>query len=80
MPEDDDIQVVRSEEERRGKRPINIAAQRRRFILRQKFKEALENNDEEQFQEAIIHILGQLPGTLEYDESMKIWREFHGRK
>ncbi|HXY26169.1 MAG TPA: hypothetical protein VEI73_16075 [Candidatus Acidoferrum sp.] len=80
MPEDEDIHLVRSEEERRGKKPIDIAARRRRFILLQKFREALKNNDEEQFKEAIIHVLGQLPGTPEYEQSMKIWRSFHGRK
>lgn len=49
------------------------------MILLRKFKEALEWNDEERFVEAIIHELGQLPGTPEYARSMKIWRDFHGR-
>jgi len=26
---------------------------------------------------AIIRVLGQLPGTPEYEASLKIWKEFH---
>ena len=76
---DDEIQEARGEEERRGRRPIDIAAKRRRMILLRKFREALEWNDEERFVEAIIHELGQLPGIPEYARSMKIWRDFHGQ-
>jgi hypothetical protein len=63
----------------RGKRPVDVAALRRRKILTQKFKEALQNNDKSQFEEALIHILGLLPGTSEYAEAMKAWRDHHGR-
>jgi hypothetical protein len=43
MPyEDDEIGEARSGEERRGKRPIDIAARRRRLILKRKFEEALK--------------------------------------
>jgi ribosomal protein S7 len=80
MPQDDDdIREVRSQEERRGKRPIDIAAQRRKQILLRKFREALQSQNEETFREAIINELGQLPGTVEYETSMKIWREFRGK-
>lgn len=48
-------------------------------ILLKKFKEALESNDMELFEEAIIHDLGQLPGTPEYRDSLKIWHARHGR-
>ena len=78
MSKADDIEAVRREEEGRGrKRPGDPAAQRRKRILLQKFREALESNDEEQFKDAIIHVLGQLPGTPEYARSMKAWRDFH---
>jgi ribosomal protein S7 len=81
MPsEDDDIKEVRRTEERRGKRPIDISEQRRRQILGRKFKEALQSQNEEIFKEAIINELGQLPGTSEYANSMKIWREFRGKR
>jgi ribosomal protein S7 len=80
MPQDDDdIREVRTQEERRGKRPVDIAAQRRKQILLRKFREALQSQNEETFREAIINELGQLPGTAEYETSMKIWREFRGK-
>jgi ribosomal protein S7 len=80
MPEDDDdIREVRTQEERRGKRPVDIPAQRRKQTLLRKFREALQSQNEETFREAIINELGQLPGTVEYETSMKIWREFRGK-
>jgi hypothetical protein len=80
MPaEDDDIREVRGQEERRGKRPIDAAAHKRKQTLLRKFREALRSQDEGTFQEAITSELGQLPGTTEYEESMKIWRAFRGR-
>jgi len=81
MPsDDDDIKEVRRTDERRGKRPIDIAAQRQKQILLTKFREALQSQDEETFKEAIVNDLGQLPGSSEYADSMKIWREFRGRR
>lgn len=75
---EDEIREVRAEQERRGKRPIDLAAQKRRLALLKKFREALQGNDIERFKEAIIRDLGQQPGTPEYEKSMKIWNEFHG--
>lgn len=78
--EHDEIDDVRKQEEGRGKRPIDIAARRRRAILQRKFKEALENNDVELFKEAIISDLGQLPGSPEYERSLKVWYAWHGER
>ena len=75
--DEDQIQEVRTEEERRSKRPIDIAAKRRRAELLKKFREALESDDVEKFKEAIIRDLGQTPGTPEYAQSLKIWNDFH---
>jgi hypothetical protein len=47
--------------------------------LLKKFREALASQDEEGFKDAIINDLGQLPGSSEYENSMKIWRAFRGR-
>jgi hypothetical protein len=77
--DDDDIREVRDQEGRRGKRPIDIAAQRRKQVLLRKFREALQSQNEETFRETIINELGQMPGTDEYEKSMKIWREFRGK-
>ncbi len=74
-----DIDDVRRQEQGRGRRPIDIAARRRRLILQRKFKEALDNSDVELFKEALISDLGQLPGTKEYDRSLKLWYAYHGR-
>ena len=77
MSDDQEIEEVRSGESQRGrKRPVNISEPRRRAILRRKFKEALQSNDEAAFIEAIIGDLGQLPGSAEYEKSLKIWRDF----
>jgi len=78
-PDDDDIREIREQEERRGRSPIDIAAKRRQQILLRKFREALQSQNEEMFKEAIINELGQLPGTSEYENSLKIWREFRGK-
>jgi len=78
MRRKDDIDDLRAEEERRGKRPIDLPARRRRLILLRKFREALESDDEEKFKRAIIDELGQLPGSAEYENSLKIWRESRG--
>ncbi len=75
---EDDIRDVRKEEEGRGRRPVDIPARKRRLALLRKFKEALESNDVELFKEALIHDLGQLPGTPEYKKSLKIWYARHG--
>ena len=69
----------RSVPERRGKRPINIAARRRRLVLQRKFKEALESNDVEVFEEAIINDLGWIPESPEYERALKVWYGHHGR-
>lgn len=79
MPDDQEINDIRDEEIQRGKkRPINVSELRRRAILRRKFREALQSNDEAVFIEALVNDLGQLPGTEEYENSLKIWREFRG--
>lgn len=77
--DEDDVHEIRAGDERRSKRPIDIAARRRRLVLQRKFKEALENHDVELFKEAIINDLGWIPGTPEYVRALKIWDAQHGR-
>jgi predicted dehydrogenase len=76
--DEDEIRDVRAAEERRSKRPIDVAAQRRRLAVLKKFREALQSGDIEKFKEAIIRDLGQQIGTPEYEQSLKIWDDFHG--
>jgi hypothetical protein len=81
MSDDQESKDVREEELQRGKRhPSSVSEMRRRMMLRKKFKEALQSNDEAVFIEAIINDLGQQPGSPEYESSLKIWREFRGRR
>jgi hypothetical protein len=74
---DEDLKDVLAEEGSRGRRPVDIGERKRRLALRRKFNEIVENGDEEQFLHAIIHVLGQLPGSAEYRRSVKAWREYH---
>jgi hypothetical protein len=63
MPlDDDDIRQVRSQEERRGKRPIDIAAQKRKQALLRKFREALQSKDEDTFGRRLLANSGNCPG------------------
>ena len=78
ISDEEEIREVRAQLERRGKRPIDLAAKKRRLTLLKKFREALQSNDVEKFKEAIIRDLGQQPGTPEYEKSLRIWHEFHG--
>jgi len=81
MPYDEDeIGEARRGEERRGKRPIDIAERRRALILLRKFQEALKGKDVELFKEAIIDDLGWMPGTPEYDHALNAWYQQHGRR
>jgi hypothetical protein len=38
--------------------------------------EALQSGNEDAFVEALIHDLGQLPGTADYENSVRVWREY----
>ena len=79
MSKDDDLKEVRAAEGQRGRRPIDIEAHRLRLRLLKVFREALKLNDEELFKETIIHELGQLPGSPDYQHSLQAWRSLHGR-
>ena len=80
MPyEDDEIGEARRGEERRGKRPIDIAARRRRLIVKRKLEEAFKSNDVEMFKEMLINDVGLTPGTPEYDRLVKLWYSQRGR-
>jgi hypothetical protein len=81
MPYDEDeIDEARRREERRGKRPIDIAAQRRRGIVKRKLAEAVKNSDVELFKEMLINDLGWMPGTPEHEQALKLWYSQRGRR
>ncbi len=80
MPEHDDIDEVRAEEERRGKKPIDLAEKKRKLLLRKKFREAIQSGNEEQFRQMLIDDLGQAPGSPEHEASLKAWKAYHGER
>jgi len=80
MPKDDDIEKVRAEEERRGKRPLDLEAKRRALLIRKKFYEAIRSGNRKQFEEMLIHDLGQTPGSEAHVRSWNAWKEYHGEK
>src|SRR5437879_10628443 len=59
-------------EERRGRRPADIAVRGRDLALRRKFEEIARNGDEEQSKHALIQALGQIPGSPAHHRS--VWR------
>jgi hypothetical protein len=80
VSDQDEIEAIRAEEARRSKRPRDLAEIKRKRDLNRKFLELLKSGDEYEFQEALIRDLLQLPGTPEYTQSMKIWKQYHGGK
>jgi hypothetical protein len=77
MGSEDDLRDVIAAEKRRGRRPVDLEAQRLRLRLLKAFREALKMDDEALFTEAIIHELGQLPGSPEFRQSLSAWRSLH---
>jgi hypothetical protein len=80
MSDEKQISEVLAEEMRRGKRPIDIAERRRALLIRKKFTELVESKDEQKFKESLITDLGQIPGTPEYEQSLKAWKSYHGEE
>jgi hypothetical protein len=76
MPEDQ-IEEVRKQAERQGKRPIDIAARRRSQLLKKKFVEALKSRNFDQFCKMLVNDLGQTPGSDEYLHSVQAWKLYH---
>ena len=78
MPaESDDIEDVRTQEERRGRRPAHKTSLSQKQRIQAKMRQALREGNEALFIEAIIE-LGQKPGSSEHEESLKAWRAFSG--
>jgi hypothetical protein len=73
--EDDEIQASREEEERRGRRPKHKTSLSQRQRIQAKIRQALREGNEALFVGAITE-LGQTPGSLEYEEFLKVWRAF----
>jgi hypothetical protein len=68
------------EEESRGRRQVRkvVTTERKRRIEQAAARLADPNCDERQFLEA-IRALGQQEGSPEFEASLKLWREYHGK-
>jgi hypothetical protein len=78
---EDKIDEVRRQEERRGKRPIDIAERRRHLKLLQSFTILMENcANEREFSDRITADLGIVYGTPKYAEALKAYRAFRAAK
>ena len=78
VTEDDKIREVREEEERRGRRPLNIEERKKRERILRSFREALQKNDRGLFEEIIVHDLGFEPGSPEYENAWREWKKRRG--
>ena len=64
-----DIEDVRRTESRRSRRPIDLEQQRRKKQL----EKALRDGSLEDFKAAML-ALGWPPGSVNFEQAMKIWR------
>ncbi len=79
MPEDDDLKDVIAAETSRGRsQPKRVMTlERKRAIQRAAARLADSNCTEREFLEA-IRALGYEEGSPEFEQCVKLWREFHG--
>lgn len=75
MSDEQEIARIRSEEIARGKQSAGRLA-RRRKKLEGMLLRALLRGDRELYAEGLSE-LGQLPGTAEYENSIRIFDEYH---
>ena len=80
MGTDDDLRDVMRQETGRGRRPIDVEAHKLRLRLLKVFREALKLNDLDLFKEALIHELGQQPGSPEFRRSLTAWYSLHAKR
>jgi hypothetical protein len=80
MPKEDDIRDVRSEQEQRGKRPIDAEEKKRIARLREKFYDAMRSGNEKRFEELLTRDLEQKPGSEQYVRSWQAWKKYHGER
>ncbi len=75
---EEDIQEVREEEERRGRKPIDRDAKNKRERVLRGFREALRQNNRALFLEIIVRDLGFEPGSPGYENALRGWKRRHG--
>jgi hypothetical protein len=77
MDEDDkkDLEEVMKQETRRGRRPIDFEAGKRRAQTLRDMRKLLESASEEEFL-AAIRTAGLRDGSPEFLEALRIWRGY----
>jgi hypothetical protein len=79
MTENNDVRELREQEQAHTPSAKYRLSRKEKARLLAGFRRALEECDQAVFEEAIRE-LGQLPGTPEYERSLKAWKSFHGRR
>ena len=74
MTERDDVKQVREDEERRSKRPRDLAALKRREELLKYLRSLIQERTETRFKEA-IRGHGLRDGTEAFEVALRIWRD-----
>jgi hypothetical protein len=73
--EDEEVKKDFAEQSRRGKRPIDIGARKRRLELLRAFESLLRRcENEREFSDRIIEDLQIIYGSPQYDAAMKVFR------
>jgi hypothetical protein len=77
MDEDDksDLEEVMRQEKRRGRRPIDFEAGKRRAQTLSDMRKLLERANQEEFV-AAIRAAGLRDGSPEFSEALRIWRDY----
>lgn len=73
MPDDRDIEDLRRQESRRGRRPVDIEAKRQRQRYLAALRKIVEEGTEEDLKLALRQI-GLTEDSPEYAEALRIWR------
>jgi len=78
---DDEIQKERSEQEKRGKRPIDIGARKRHLALLRSYELLLNTcANEREFSDRIISELQIVYGSPQYVAALEVFRSFRAQK
>jgi hypothetical protein len=73
MPDDSEIEDLRRQESRRGRRPVDIEVRRQRQRYLAALRKIVEEGTEDDLKLALRHI-GLSEDSSEYAEALRIWR------
>jgi hypothetical protein len=79
MSDEKEIAKIREEEARRGRRPKHLEEKERRKRLERLVWDSMRKGNRALFQQVLID-LDEKPGTLRYDELMKMYDDYQRAK